>query len=349
MIKYKYSKDKNQQIVCIESVNKQNRDASNFYCIGCDNELVARIGEVNVRHFAHKNTCLCNKETYLHSLSKYLFYNEYRSCVKNQDPFYVEVKRRQICNSCSDMFNIECVLGYEADKIDLIRYFDQIHVEKKEGGFVADILLSSSKSDNKMFVEFAVTHKSSKSKLQSGYKIIEIVVTDESDLSPVLNRCIDLKSKHVSFINFYTKEIKARLCNPNECCENGPLNVSVLYKDGRCLIVNSIDQVFNALGYKHAGIVGYIATTTSTHHGVFYKSSVSAFAKNRAKIKNCFICRYHAINSHFQYLHDQQYPIFCKFLKDNFKSTRAISCKYFKMEKEYVNEDYRISLNVQTQ
>ena len=54
-IKYKYAKDHNQKIVEISTINKHDRNNSQYYCISCGKELIARLGEKNQHHFAHKS------------------------------------------------------------------------------------------------------------------------------------------------------------------------------------------------------------------------------------------------------------------------------------------------------
>lgn len=48
-----------------------------------------------------------------------------------------------------------------------------------------------------------------------------------------------------------------------------------------------------------------------------------------AKIKNCYLCRYHAVSSRFQREIDGN-PIFCKFLKKSVASNYAADCEFYK-------------------
>jgi hypothetical protein len=57
MIKYQYAKDENEKLIEINSLNEENRGNSKFFCIGCGNELIARLGKIKAHHFAHKKGC----------------------------------------------------------------------------------------------------------------------------------------------------------------------------------------------------------------------------------------------------------------------------------------------------
>ncbi len=64
------------------------------------------------------------------------------------------------------------------------------------------------------------------------------------------------------------------------------------------------------------------------------KKGVVTVTNINLKIKNCFICRYHAEKNSWQYFENiTSVPIFCKFLKINCSSDKAVSCEGFKLEK----------------
>ena len=90
-IKYKYAKNHNQKIVEISTINKHDRNNSQYYCISCGKELIARLGENNQHHFAHKSSAdniSCNNETYLHELAKIKIKEKF----EKSDSFIVSIR-----------------------------------------------------------------------------------------------------------------------------------------------------------------------------------------------------------------------------------------------------------------
>ena len=73
IIKYKRAKTGNDEIVNIEEVTPEMREATKFTCISCGQELSACLGSKNQHHFRHKTEVDCNLETYLHKMGKYTF------------------------------------------------------------------------------------------------------------------------------------------------------------------------------------------------------------------------------------------------------------------------------------
>ena len=51
--------------------------------------------------------------------------------------------------------------------------------------------------------------------------------------------------------------------------------------------------------------------------------------KEKVKVKNCYLCKYHATNTSWCYIEGE--PIFCKFLKKTCNSNQAAKCEYFRV------------------
>lgn len=62
-----------------------------YYCFGCDQEMVARLGQVNAHHFAHKSqwTTKCDPENALHRAAQTNILEGFSEAVENQQPFHV--------------------------------------------------------------------------------------------------------------------------------------------------------------------------------------------------------------------------------------------------------------------
>lgn len=175
--------DKNNNIIDINSVNKENREPE-YYSIGSHTPMVAALGEKNQHHFRAKTGFSLNPETELHKYAKNIL--KYR--FDNEGSFLIKYNRKETCpyqDKCIffDKMTDECQkLEEKQFEFDLKNYYDTATVEGEHDGFVADVLLSSSASKRKpVFLEVAVSHPCSEEKINSSNKIIEIHVRDEDD------------------------------------------------------------------------------------------------------------------------------------------------------------------------
>lgn len=338
MIKYQYAKDENEKLINIDSLNEENRRNSKFFCIGCGNELIARLGKIKVYHFAHKKVVTCSGETYLHLLGKQLFFENYSDCLNTKKPFTIEIYQKRTCNHYEKELGFKCKLPKVTTQFDLTQFFDKISIETREGSFIADIMLTSKNGKEKVFVEIAVTHLSTEQKLNSNYRIIELEIENEEDFEPIKRKYLSVNDSKIKFKNFKTNEINASLCNGN--CQID-YNFFTLDKDGKCLLKQrNLKQIKNQLAYEKDRVVKYeISKDNGYNYPNIFKKGLATFSQENLKIKNCFVCRYHAENNSWQYLEDTTgVPIFCKFLKIKCNSNQAVSCEYFKLEKNYVQE-----------
>ncbi|MCW5898640.1 MAG: hypothetical protein KIT10_05165 [Flavobacteriales bacterium] len=199
-------------------------------------------------------------------------------------------------------------------------------------------MLTSKNGKEKVFVEIAVTHLSTEQKLNSNYRIIELEIENEEDFEPIKRKYLSVNDSKVKFKNFKTNEINASLCNGN--CQID-YNFFTLDKDGRCLLKQrNLRQIKNQLVTEKDRILKYeISNDIGHNYPDIFKKGVATFSQQNLKVKNCFVCRYHAENNSWQYYEDTiGVPIFCKFLKIKCNSNQAVSCEYFKLEKNYVQK-----------
>lgn len=338
MIKYQYAKSKNEKLIDIRSLNETNSENTKFFCIGCGNELIAKRGKIKVHHFAHKNIVTCSEETYLHLLGKQLFFENYTNCLNEQKPFIIEIYQEITCNHYEKDFGFKCNLPKITTKFDLTQFFDKISIETREGSFIADIMLTSKNDKEKVFVEIAVTHLSTEQKLNSNYRIIELEIKTEDDFEPIKRNFLSVMDSNIKFKNFKTNEINTSVCNGN-CLTN--YNFFTLDKEGKCLLKQkNLKQIKNQLVSEKDRIVKYEILKDNGHnYPQIFKKWLATFSQQNLKVKNCFICRYHAENNSWQYSEDTiGVPIFCKFLKVKCNSNQAVACEYFKLENNYVEE-----------
>lgn len=339
MIKYKYAKNENDILVNINNIDKLDRNKSKFFCIVCENELIAKLGKIKTHHFAHKNIVTCSGETYLHLLGKQIFFDNFTDCLNNKKPFFIELYQKIFCDYYQNDFKLNCNLEEKLIKFDITKFFNKIVLEKKEDSFIPDLMLISKSGEDKIFIEIAVTHLSNDKKLSSKYRIIEIKLNDEEDLEPIRNNLLSIKDENIKFKNFKTKPLVEPICNGN-CKYN--YNFLVLDHDGRCLLkqknLKEIKIELSKFGNK---IKKYKILDNEYYtllYGDIFKINIAKFYKENLKVRNCFICRYHAENSYSDFYEQKTYSIFCKFLKIRCTSNQAVNCTSFRVEEKYVQD-----------
>ncbi len=194
--------------------------------------------------------------------------------------------------------------------------------------------MTSKSGKDKIFVEIAVTHFSTEQKINSKYRIIEINAKNEEDFEPIKSKCLSINNSNVKFKNF-----KAETINCDGNCKN-PHIFLILDKEGKCLLKPSLNlkQIKECLAKNGENIAEYkILTNDDCGYSRIFINAVATFAQENCKIKNCFICRYHADNTSL-YDDTKDVPIFCKSLKVKCNSNKAVTCERFRKEESYVKE-----------
>jgi len=229
-IKYQYAENSTGKVVDINTINK---DCNNekYLCISCKQELIPKLGEIRIHHFAHKNdTFNCSKETYLHELGKRVFYEVYLQCKNDNEPFYIVTS---LINSLSITCKYNVIIKSKScvkngiHKYDLLSSFKNIEYEKNQDNFRPDLTLINNYG-NKIFIEIAVTHPCEKEKIESKNKIIEIRIKNETDIQMILGKKISEENDLIKYYNFEDFNI---LDEPF-CEDNTVYTYSVIYKNG---------------------------------------------------------------------------------------------------------------------
>ena len=339
MIKFNFAKNDKGEIIRIGSVNEGNRK-DNFFCISCEKRLGVRLGKIRRKHFFHLGKIECNEETYLHKLGKEIFYQNYLNHLKHQKPLFLSYSVKKICN-CFKLKDLSCELGVFSKEFNLTERFTQILIEKKEGSFIPDLKLIDNQG-NVIFIEIAVTHKCDQEKIDSGFRIIEFDVQEENDALS-LERSLIVQSPNTMLYNFKIKNDEKDFCK-GDCKEESFF--FFVSKKGRANIVskpktfkirNSFGHIYILeLGEEDQRVLEY--GSGITYNRLFRKNIAEACDK-QIKVKNCYLCRYHAENNDFI----SDLPIYCKFLKHHCASNYASDCEYFrpdrKIYEEYIDKD----------
>jgi hypothetical protein len=342
MIKYRFAVDKEDRIIDILKLDRSKLLKSDkFFSLDYRQELIPRIGKIRKAHFAHKSLIeiLGTKETYLHSLGKKIFYDEYSNCLQNETSFYLCYKIEKKCTRLQVDYNIICKLNDKVEKFDLPKYFTKILFEKKDSVFIPDLLLLNPKTNEKIYVEIEVTHSSSESKIISGNRIIEFKICNEEDAERLIEfkngGCEDI----TKYYNFKKNTKNEHFCNAGNCVNKFYFfNVS---KTGKCLLkiitekeILSLTNSFNSNSIWRVVEQAHLIEDDDDDFllSIKFREYISKAYHAKIKVKNCFICRYHGDNLD----NDGGEPIFCKFQKITCSSNYAESCKYYKIEQKYV-------------
>lgn len=201
MIKYRYALNENGNTVCADEIAGA-AVTEKFTCLGCEGLLIAKVNGEKVRpHFAHKVQAECNGETYLHKLGKAAFFEIYTKCLRAGEPFKIHLSATKICRKFFPALMPGCNLGSVEKEYDLTAYFQDIRVERRDGEFVPDVLISNKKNPaEKVYIEIACTHFLSERKVLSGNRIIEIPIETEEDIEKIQKA--SLSANDALFIGF---------------------------------------------------------------------------------------------------------------------------------------------------
>lgn len=319
-IKYRFALGKDQRI--IDVLKLSDADRMDYECAGCGNIVRPVLPKTNrQKHFRHVVQVECSNETYLHRMGKILFEQTYRRCLNNKEPYLIEFKVPIQCNYCEygPCDNVDEKKKY----FDLTTVYKKILIEKRDGEFIPDLLIASEKGE-KIYIEIEVTHEVSFEKIQSGIKIIEIGIYDESDLTIFNEKKISLFDPRVQDYNFSPR---AEVINSSSMCHRWK-SLFLVDKNGKCSIAR-------VNFYKIARIQSqylYSKEIDISSGYVFVQEAILAFLAG-VPVKNCFLCRYHAIARYFQRT-DNDEPIFCKFYKKPVKSNAAANCSIYRPDKK---------------
>ncbi len=288
-IKYKYALDSDHHIVEISTVNKQLRGNTQYYCISCGKELIARLGEKNQHHFAHKSsadTISCNNETYLHELAKIKIKEKF----DRNDTFIIKLHKNIICSSvktCEFSQGAKTCCEQQEKVVNLKSYYDICTTEKQIGRFRADILLENSTRPIKpLLIEICVTHSCSKEKINSKLPIIEIPVSSEDDIKEVEMRTeLEGKKYNITLKNAY-KPLEIEY----------PVQKYALFSSGHCHHEDDYIPTCKEITMPQYKLALLEISVYNQH---FNNKYFLLYAQSLGyNIKNCSICQ------HYKYIQD---------------------------------------------
>lgn len=341
MIKYRYALDSKDNLVDVNDLERHSiSKVDKYFTVDFKQELIPRLGKIKIKHFALKphSEILGSNETYLHALGKKVFKDEYNNSLLTGIPFYIAYKLKQTCTRLKPRFNITCELADKELLFDLASYYTQIKEETRDGNLIPDIMISNHETQEKIYIEIAVTHFSSDRKLDSGTRIIEIVLNSEDDISSIKELRMGNSSSNINLYNFKKRHERGIFCKKGSCNHN--FDIFLVSKNGRSRLEANIDELELETIVEHAdrSDIWYkiypIEKNPCYEYREFtkFKEYVVNAHQVMGKVKNCYICRYHAENRSI-------FPsgsIFCKFLKVGCQSNNAADCQYYRVDNTYL-------------
>ncbi len=322
--KYRTAISFHGSLISIEEVERGSKEK--FICPQCDGVLTPKKGNKNAHHFAHKAEDNCNYESYLHKISKLLFAESYIHCLENGKPFYLSYDQQRECTTCAgiDFLPESCELKPAKKNFDLTKFFDLVSIEKGINGFVADILLHSTNSDEVILIEFAVTHKCEENKIQSGLRIIEFQIEDENDLSFLNYNKISTKLCIYEIHNFQFNSKREKII-PIEKCDK-LFETFVIYKGGNAIKKEMRPRNLNMFSKNKNYLYLNNLDITPEPDSKNFNLLVKAASTSGVKTKNCFACRFSVKNENDFQIHH----IWCKKHKAEVaNSNHGNSCSKF--------------------
>lgn len=317
-IKYQYALNSDEEII---SINNVKRKSTNIYrCLGCGQQVIPKKGDINKHHFAHKHIVECSEETYLHKLAKKVFMREYKLALEREKPFYLNTILPYRCGyyfQCTQRLCKREIL----EKVDLTKYFKVIKEEYPYDGVIPDIFLSSEDGKQILFIEMAVTHMCEENKIDLGYRIVEFLISDESDITSFLERDISENSEFVKTYNFDKKLRDKDVCG-GDCKEIG--QSFVVHKSQKAIM---LDRTYKQLCTENVrGSPIYIENIfpegMDEPQSTFIDKIRECFYQKNIPIKNCFLCKYHGLDG-------VESAIFCKAKKISCSSNEAADCDIY--------------------
>lgn len=326
-IRYRYGVD--QHGVIVDVFELQEEDRADFVCLGCEKIIRPVLPQTDrQKHFRHKREIECSEETYLHRAGKLLFERTYRNCLEKNEPFYVHYEVPRICEGCSLG---PCDQEGASHQFDLTSVFKSIQSEKRDDGFIPDLLLTTDKGE-KLYIEIAVTHVSPLDKIDSNARIIEFYINEEEDFEYLKKTTVRYNDHFLQFYNFKPEPIIHR--DRNVC--NREVEYFAVFRSGKCVIKSVKASQFDSV---KKGPAVYVNKLKYSGSGIFIKEVEKAL-EGGIRVKNCYACRYHG-DAHYAFddiFFTESKPIFCKTYKFKCASNHAAECDRYRPDMKVFEE-----------
>ncbi|MDD2468000.1 MAG: hypothetical protein PHI97_28820 [Desulfobulbus sp.] len=319
---YRYGFDVHGEIQDVATLHKYKiSNLEPFSCVGCGAPLTAKLGPKNIKHFAHASGDGCGKETYLHILGKRIFIETYLNCLKPDKSFIVALDTSIECTQFEESLGHPC-RSREIHEFDLTDYFGNVTEEAWHDGYRPDVLLTTDKTTEAIYIEIAVHHKSSDDKINSGRKIIEYSIESEDDISILKNTRLDAETANVELFNFNPKPIRGNICNGKCKCYSDYFTVD---RNGRAAILNATSDIIDR-DIKNQRIWFYSICQDEENKRAEFRKFLKDAINKGAKIRNCLVCMHYELTEFTNFL-------VCRKHKKKVSSAEAFRCSCFTIDR----------------
>lgn len=307
-IKYSYCLDENNELVHISKVTEENRRSHTFYCLECGQPLIAKIGKVKVKHFAHGSDTACDGESYLHKLAKRRIREKFMSTDNFQLIFTCDVpcQDAQHCPGCMEACCLEQGVRIPTDlkKWKGKVVYDTCQEEVTVGEFRPDLLLTCSMKPDRapVFIEVYKTHESEEPKVTSEYRIVETMkIKSEADIDNIINRGF-IEGENCKTYNFNPTLPSIRK-------RDVPITRFILFGNGAAKVLSATEyivmcdklnqrvhpQSIRELNLRGSGIdIWGINDEEGSLDS--YQTGLVYLVKKGLNIKNCILCKFYKYN-----------------------------------------------------
>ncbi len=288
--------------------------------------MVPHMGRVRAHHFKHHGprTPACTDETYLHFMAKTKLYETIQNAMATGTPYEIKYTRPLVCDRYEKEFGYTCHPQSEIETWDITRSFDKVELETSYAEFIPDILLSSSKHENVLFLEIKVTHGCEEEKTKSGIRIIEVEVSEKKDIFR-LQGGISLNDDDTNSYGLRNVEPRKIRCQ-SPCDATG--TAFVAYESGKTIVTSArleelrrmksgpVTRFFKCLGFDN----GFVQMDFVQ---VYFENSVEARFEKNIDVKSCLLCRNGGLSRH-------EKPIYCFEQRIKTEINTAFDCKFYK-------------------
>ncbi|WP_139015777.1 competence protein CoiA family protein [Ensifer aridi] len=320
-MKYRYAQTANGETVDILDLSRgRPRRHEQFICFSCERGLVPVLGLRREKHFRHRfeGEAPCSPETYLHALAKKQIIDGFLGAVRSGKPYNLTFPIERHCLRWKDELGYICERPTGRRDIDLTRHFDSVQEEAAVRGFVADVLLTSSKSNKELLIEVAVTHRCEPSKISSGLRIVEVSVNNEDQIDALVTG-IDVRSNNVATHNLIPlKPLRA------DCLSScgTELTAFFVYKSGKSRILTQIPARIAEERRRSSTIYSRVIHDIP-ELPIAYRSEALQALSDGIPIKCCFLCRYAGFDT-------WEKPVFCKIRRTEVGVNEAADCSAYR-------------------
>lgn len=347
-IKYNCALNEIGDIINIADVVKEDCKTQRFLCINCGAEMIPKLGQVKARHFAHKaDVPDCNPETYLHKLAKLRLKEKFYS----SEPFEIAYWQLVKCSnesSCPFFREDECK-EKKLKSFDLKKRYDTCQEEQHVGGFVADLKISSSRNPKlpPIIIEIYISHKCTILKKESGLRIIEVRIKEESDIqdliyNPIMEDedCQYFSESRNAKCRFYGFKKNAKLPEPLDA-RNIPR--FYLFKNGSAFVSNIDEKHSCQYCSKKDNPKAVLELNIDTYYLDYptpYEIGYVTALNLGFNVKTCQVCKFRKDGFYSSYGSSANFCcLYKKYGTPQYPDSKyAMSCQYYKLNNDLLKE-----------